>query len=317
MAIVPFFALLLSSCGIIDRIAVDSTANIFYEASKEIETDDNWQNIKNGLMANLKIVEGILYVDPDNEKMLATAVKGYAGYAYAIDETLYLGDFLADNGRKRHLNQAIFNYSKALKYGLRFLKGRGITYKDLILSQKRGEGLSLLDSHLDDTPLDLETVLFTAQSLATLINLQKDKIALVAQLSVAKNLFDWVCKKNPGIVFGTCHIFYGIYYSSRPVMMGGNPKRAKREFTKMIKKYPLNWLGRISYMRYYLIPREDRQGYNKQKKIMGRLFRKFNRLRRWSPTENKKVLGDDRLRIYQTIALKRYGIIRRNEKVLF
>ena len=317
MAIMPFITLLLTSCGIIDRIAMDSTANIFYEASREIETDDNWQNIKNGLMANLKIVEGILYVDPDNEKMLATAIKGYAGYAFIIDETLYLGDFLADNERKRHLNQAVFNYSKALNYGLRFLKGRGVTYKDLIRSQKRGRIISLLNEHLDDNPLDLDAVLFTAQSLATLINLQKHKIALVAQLPVAKDLFDWVCKKNPSIHFGICHMFYGIYYSSRPAMLGGNPKRAKREFLKMMKKYPHNWLARTSYMRYYLIPRGEQQSYNKQKKIMRRLSRKFNKFRQWTPKEHKKTLGDDRLRIYQAVALKRYGIIKRNEKDLF
>ena len=314
----PFFVLLfLTSCGMIDRIALDSTANIFYEASREIETDSNWQNIKNGLMANLKIVEGILYVDPDNEKMLATAVKGYAGYAYAIDETLYLGDFLADNGRKKHLNQAIFNYSKALNYGLRFLKIRGITYRDIIRSQKRGNVMSLLDDHLDDTPLDLETVLFTAQSLGTLINLQKDKIGLVAQLPLAKVLFDWVCRKDPKINFGSCHVFYGIYYASRPRMLGGNPKRARREFLKMIKNHPHNWLARTSYMRYYLIPREDRQGYNKQKKIMGKFSGRFHRSRRWRPKKIKNNLGNNRLRIYQAISLQRYRMIRRNEKDLF
>lgn len=317
MAVVVFFAFLLTSCGMIDRIAVDSTANIFYEASREIETDDNWQNIKNGMMANLKIVEGILYVDPDNEKMLATAVKGYAGYAYAIDETLYLGDFLADNGRRRYLAQAIFNYSRALKYGLHFLKERGITYEDLIRSQKKGGTISLLDDHLDDNLLDLETVLFTAQAMAALINLQKNKIALVAQLPVAKDLFDWVCKKNPKINFGTCHIFYGIYYSSRPAMLGGNPKRAKREFLKMMKRYPHNWLARTSYMRYYLIPRGEQQSYNKQKKIMRKFSKRFNNLRRWTPKKSRKSLGDDRLRIYQAIALKRYEIMKRNEKDLF
>ena len=317
MGVIFLFTLLLASCGMIDRIAVDSTANLFYKASREIETDGNWQNLKNTMMANLKLVEGILYVDPDNEKMLATAVKGYAGYAFTVDETLYLNDLLADNDKKKHLNQAVFNYTKAMRYGLRFLNNRGVSYNDLIKSQKKGKTLSLLDDHLNDDLVNLEAVLFTAQALASLINLQKDKITLVAQLPIAKGLFDWVCKKNPSISFGTCHMFYGIYYSSRPAMLGGNPKRAKREFLAMIKKYPHNWLARTSYMRFYLIPRGLRKHYNKQIKIMRRLSHKFNASRRWSPKKNQGSLGEDRLRIYQAIALKRYRIIKRHEKDLF
>ena len=309
-------SIFLLSCGTIDKMAIDATARIFYKAGREMETESNWENIKNGLMANLKIIEGLLYLDSDNEKLLAVAVKGYAGYAFAIDETLHLGDYLADNGQTKHLDQGVFNYSKAFDYGLRFLEQKDISYKDLTHASKKKDGLvQLLDDKLADNAMNRETILFTAQSLISMINLQKDKVLLLAQLPVAKNLFEWACMKDPSIKYGSCHLFNGAYYASRPRILGGRPQEAKKEFESMIKKYPTNWLARVAYMQYYLIPTGDKSGYRRQKKAMEKLIPYFDRLQRWMP--NRKKDGDEHVRIYQSIALKRYEMIKKNEKDLF
>ena len=97
-----------------------------------------------------------------------------------------------------HKEQAIVNYSKALKYGLRFLKLNGISQKKLTKNMRKKDGIkTLLDNNLSDSDHHLMGVLFTGQSLAGLINLYgKDKMALAGQLPVEKGLFDWVCANN-------------------------------------------------------------------------------------------------------------------------
>lgn len=297
---------------------MDTTANLLQKASAEVETDGSWENVRNALMANIKIVEGLLYVDPHNEMLLAAVAKGYAGYAFMADETLYLDDLLTDNAHQYHRDQAIFNFSKALRYSLRFLEEKGVTYRDLGAATQKKEGMAqLLDGKLDDDRLNREAVFFMAQSMMSLINLQKDKMILVAQLPIAKGLLDWVCERDPSINYGSCPLFYGAYYASRPKVLGGNFQKARENFEMAIRQNPHNWLARVLYIQYYLIPRGDREEYGRQKALMEKFSGQFDHLRRWLPYRDVHQLGEKRLRLYQAIALKRYQIIKKNEKELF
>ena len=124
--------------------------------------------------------------------------------------------------------QALLNYSRALGFSQRYFKTRGFEMSEVISRMNEDNGIKkLLEKKLSHNKRDLETVLFTAQSLGALINLQKDNMGLISQLSAVKAMFDWVCGINPTINFGTCDIFYGAYEAGRPVMLGGNPKKGK------------------------------------------------------------------------------------------
>ena len=118
---------------------------------------------------------------------LATLTKGYAGYAFAVNETHYLQDLYEEKDESVHKDKAVINYSKAMEYGLRYLSKEGLTYQMLQKSVSDKNGVvGLLEDNIDDDTRDLEVVLFTAQSLASMINLQKDKMTLVSQLPIAK-----------------------------------------------------------------------------------------------------------------------------------
>ncbi len=314
--------LVISGCGGMQRVMVGSSAKLLYNASSAIETESNWENFRRGVMPNLKTIEGLLYLDPENNLLLISLIKGYSGYAFIVNETLYLKDYFAENDEVDNLNQAIYNYSTALKYGIRFLKINGIDYNSLIAKQREKVNLQkLFDSKLKKSKAYLEGMLFTAQSMGSLVNLQRDKMSLVPQLSIVKEMFDWVCSSDPKINFGACDIFYGSYYGGRPRIMGGDSKLGKRYFTDSFKAYPDNWLTRVLYIQNYLIPISDEVGYQKEKKFLDRALKIHNEDISWTPykTDEKggKSFENSRLRLYQTVALKRYEIIKRFEKDIF
>lgn len=317
-----FSTFLFTSCGnFMTKMAVGTTASLLAKASYEMETESNWQNLEKGMIANLKTVEALVYLKPDDKELLVTLTKGYAGYAFTVNETLYLYDQFEEKEKSFNKDQLIFNYSRAFRYGLRFLKENGIEFQNLVDAMKTEGALEkLFDKELSDDTLDLEGVLYTGQSLGGMINYQKTNMKMVTLLPMAKGMFDWVCKKRPDIGHGICDLFYGAYESGRPRMMGGNPKLGKKRFLNMIKKYPNNWLARLAYVQYYLIPQYDEEGYKLQKPYLEKALELHNKEMKWLPGDpiaTSEVFSIKRIRLYQAISVERYKIIKKYEKEIF
>jgi len=317
---------LLGSCGWIQKAAVKTTASIIYDASFEIETETNWDNYRYGVMPNLKLMEGFLHVDKKNENLLVSLIKGYASYAFAINETLYLEDLMAttwgfSNGHQgkevfsgkndlHHRSQAISNYERALEYGFRYFELHGLPEKKLMgfLGKEKELKRFLSDNFTDEK--SYEAVLFTAQAMSGLINLQRDRMDLVVQLPIVKSLFDWVCCQKPDINHGVCKIFFAAYEVARPRILGGNPEKSKEIFLAAMDEYSDNWLIHIGYIQFYLIPMREEDGFKKMMAEMSVYKNEFQKSHRWRPGKSEKVdENNKRILFYQALALKRYDII--------
>lgn len=300
-------------------MAVGTTASLLSKAAYEMETESNWENFKNGVPANLKTIEGLLYIDPENEDLLSALVKGYAAYGFAVHETLYLKDMLLETDKNFHKNQALMYFTKALNYGKRYLKVNGIEFNSFISNaNEKNYTINSLNDELSGDLRDVETVVFMGQALGSLINLQKNRMTLVAQLPITKSLFDWSCSKRPDVANGICDIYYATYESSRPRMLGGNPAKGKKLFLEAIKKYPDNWLVRMSYIQYYLIPMMDEEGYKDQKFFLRSAKKKHETNVIYNGKNSKdSTFAKARLRFYQALAIKRFDIVNKIEKEIF
>lgn len=300
-------------------MAVNSSSDLLYSAGREVEAEANFEVFKMGVPANLLLIEGLLSQSPENLNILATLTKGYAGYAFAVNETEMYNEEWGELKTEVGKSQALFNYTRSLNFGLRHLKAHKIELNDLISRLNETQGIShFLEKRLSADKKDLDLVLFTAQSLAALVNLQKDNISMVAQLPVAKAMFDWVCMKDPKINHGTCDIFYGAYESGRPKMLGGNPTKGKEIFLRAIGDHPDNWLIRTSYMQHYLIPQNDKEGFGQQLEYLKKRQMEFNAFYIYS-SEPKEVNWnqESHLRLYQSLALKRFELMSKYQKQFF
>ena len=305
-------------------MALNTTASLLSDASKEMQTESSYTNFKVAVLANIKTVEALLFLDQENEELLVTALKGYAGYSFVVNETEYLEEYYSKKEKEvgGSKEQLISNYSKSLNYGMRFLKVRGIQFNQLQDSLKETDGMDqLLTKKLDgESMLHLEGVMYLAQSLGGLINVQKNDMRLVYYAPVAKGLFDWVCKNKPDMVFGSCNLFYGAYEAGRPKMLGGNPQLAQKYFEEMIAKYPHNWLARLGYIQYYLIPLSNEEEYKQQAKFLDQALLLHQAQLKWNPVvepQAQEAFAENQIRLFQTVAIERYKIIKKYEKELF
>ncbi|MBI2520519.1 MAG: hypothetical protein HYV97_08875 [Bdellovibrio sp.] len=316
--ILTLLVLISSSCGLVQKVAINTTADMLFDATKEIETEGNWEIFKDGIPGNLKMMEGMAFIQPKNKKLLVGLVKGYTGYAFAITETLYIPDQLKDRDSNLRI-QLIANYTKALDFGLRFMEVKGVSFEDLKQKINEDQGIvKLLDENFGDSTLDLEGVLYTAQSLGSLIFLQKDKMKMVSLLPIVKGMFDWIALKRPDINYGTCDIFFAAYEAGRPKMLGGNPAKGQALFKSLINKYPNNWLARIAYLRFYVIPLADEDEFKKEMTFLKNMREKFLAHIPWRPKDEPEQpeFQDKGLLLYQTIAIKQFEMIQSVEKDL-
>jgi hypothetical protein len=312
--------IIFSSCSI-NKMAVGASSGLIYGSSEGLLAESNFEIFKSGVTGNLVLIEGLLAQSPKNLDLLATLNKGYAGYAFAVNETQMYEEEWAELKSEDGKRQALLNYTRSMNFGFRYLNDSGIELSDILSKANEGQAIhQLLDKKLSsDNQRDLEVVLFTAQSMAALINLQKDNIGLVSQLPAAKGMFDWVCSKNPSINYGTCDIFNGAYEAGRPQMLGGNPAKGKEIFLNAIARHPHNWLIRTSYIQFYLIPQNDEAGFKEQMLALKIFQEDFDKYYIYSNAQKVEApwSREINLRFYQTLALKRYELMNRFQKQFF
>tara|TARA_R110002072_G_scaffold534_6_gene3910 strand:+ start:87526 stop:88404 length:879 start_codon:yes stop_codon:yes gene_type:complete len=292
---------------------------MFFDATQGLEKEGDWENFKNNVPGNLALVDGLISIRPEDESLLVTGIKGYAGYSFGVHETLYLNDLYAEKENSKHRERALNFYSKAISYGMKFLSVNDIEFDQLRKAVRETNGVkNILESELGSSDLELEGVLFTAQALGSYINLQRTNMALVAQLPIVKSMFDWVCEQKPDIAHGTCQIFYASYEAGRPSMLGGNPEKGKEIFESYIRDNPNNWLARVAYIQYYIIPMSDEDLYAKQKIALNKFTKLLKEEVRWTPDpKNRENFSNERLKLYQSIAVKRFKFIKKYENDLF
>lgn len=304
--------LALGGCSL-QKMALRQSTPVFEKSSDGMMKEGDWEFFKAATPSNLKSMELIWMQDPENLKLLSVLTRSYAAYAFVVHETLAFEADLAGVDDFAAKNDAITFYTRTLDFGLLYLDKKGIKRKDLLENddQKLIQKLNKLD--VDDA----NALLYTAQAWGSLINLQKDNIALVSQIPKVKVLFDHVCKIEPDIDQNVCDIFFAQYEASRPKMLGGNPENAEKMYLQAIKKYPHNLLIRTNYIQYLLLPGFESEKYEKQAVVLKEKLMKWNDLNR-DTLENLspfKKLQD--LNLYNSVAKKRFQIIEKYKSKIF
>ncbi len=314
-----FLAVMLplwSACSLVNHVALETTAEILSEASPELETEHNWQRFRLSVPSVLKTMEALWYSSPENTNLLSSLTKGYGAYGYGVYETLAISEILQDKESQPYKSQAIDYYGRAINYGLRFLKINGITVASLRDALKDGKGLDLLEEKLDkDSQIDVEGAFFLGFSWFAYINLQRDQTALVSQIYIAKGVIDWACRAQPQFRDGLCKVLAAAYETSRPKMLGGNPAKGAKLFTKAIKEHPNNLMIPIAYIQYSLIPAMNHKGYMKEKqRLISKLAKSNGPMIPGAVSLSRRPTNNQ---LFNSIAKRRFHIISRFEKEIF
>ncbi len=309
--------LVIQSCSVTRTVALNTTAKLIRNGAAGLDTEHSWDSFKESAPGTLKTVEGFLYNAPENPDLLTIVIKGYAGFGFAVHESLYINDKLKDLDYSQNKSNAIDAYTRSVHYGWHYLASKGIKSQTLIDHSLNPIFIKdLLESELSTD--DTEAVFYTAQAWAGIINLQRTNLALVAQMPIVKAMFDWSCEKNPTIQYGACSMFYGLYELSRPKILGGNPAKGKQILQNYAKENPYNMLAKVTYLEYVIVNAGMEKEYKSYKGKLKRDFNTFKKLRNLGEIEESNpFLKHPELNLVNAIALKRFEMITKNEKELF
>jgi hypothetical protein len=206
-------AVLLSACSV-GQMVVRGSQTILDSGVDSMNRETDLELARAAMPANLKLIEGMLLEDPQNQELLLFAAQGFYGYSYGFIE-------IEDKERAQQLYRRCYNYA-------------------LTALELAGLGLDPETAAADDLGAATKTLgkaavpalFWSASCLAKWIDLNRDDIASVASLASAATLMQRVLELDESYYYGGPHIFFGVYYGGRSPMFGGNFELAEDHFRR-------------------------------------------------------------------------------------
>ncbi len=206
-------ALALNACSVGQMVA-RSSLPVVESGNVAMNRETDLELARDAIPANIKLIEGLIQQLPDNAELRIQAAQGFYGYAYGFVED-------EDSARAGRL------YHRGLVHALRALAAVGFHGDPTTLP------LAELKRRLAALGRGAVPALFwSASCWAKWIDMNRDNPARLAELGSAAALMQRVLELDDTYYYGGAHIFFGVYYGSRPPMLGGDYRRAAEEFDR-------------------------------------------------------------------------------------
>jgi hypothetical protein len=210
--LIPLFGLCsLCACSL-NSLALRSTGEILDRGVTAFYEESDPQLAREAMASQLKLVEGLLQSDPHSRRLNRLAAEGFGGYTF-----LFIEDAQPERAKGFYL--------RGRDYALRALSAR----RDLAgLAAKKPDDLekSLRSASKADAP----ALFWAAFCWSGFINLSKDSPEAVAELPKAVAVMKRAHELDPDYDFAGSDLFFGVYFASRPKLLGGDTEKAKEHF---------------------------------------------------------------------------------------
>jgi len=211
-----FLLSLLSACLPSKKLTVGATARLLEEVARSSYRQSDLRMIREGMPAYLMLMDGMIEAWPDNEQLLIAAAQTYSSFASI---------FMEDQDQE----YAKLLFGRGKDYALRSLERRGL--KEPLQSpfedfQGRLRGLG---------KRDVPYLFWGASCWANWIRLNLDSMEALAELPKVEWMMKRVLEIDEGFYYGSPHLFMGIWFASRPKMLGGDLKKAQGHFLKALE----------------------------------------------------------------------------------
>lgn len=232
--LILFSVFLVSSCSL-NRFVVRQMSPVFKVSASALYEETDLKLAEQAIAANLKLVEGLLKSDPENEELLLLLAKGYAGYALGFVED------------EDPLRAKVF-YDRAFGFGIRALLGGSQHSWDWSLENK----MRLEEAIENSDKTDVAALFWTNFSLAGKLNLSLDDPSALIHLPLIEKMIAKGEQLDAEFFYGGVYLLKGSIAGMMPRMLGGNPETALENFNKSIEITGGNFLLTYIYMsRFY------------------------------------------------------------------
>jgi len=252
LGIVVFVSGLLALVGCdTEKLAADSTAELFGRAAPGVEQHWDYDLVGKSFPASIIQLEGLLRVVPDNETIGMSLVAAYIGYGTGwIEDRVEVADLEdeweeADALRRR----ALVMYTRAWDLSQHFLRNRDPGF-DVALAG----GVDTLDAWLREVFTEKEDaaiLLWSGASLGARINMGMEDMDTVADLPLAKVLLGYSVELDPDFMFMIGQMTMATLAASE---FPPDMDRAKLLFDEVLAKTERrNLMVQLSMARYYAV----------------------------------------------------------------
>jgi len=252
LGIVVFVSGLLALVGCdTEKLAADSTAELFGRAAPGVEQHWDYDLVGKSFPASIIQLEGLLRVVPDNETIGMSLVAAYIGYGTGwIEDRVEVAD-LADEWEEADAlrRRALVMYTRAWDLSRHFLRNR-----DPGLDAALAGGVDTLDAWLREVFTEKEDaaiLLWSGASLGARINMGMEDMDTVADLPLAKVLLGYSVELDPDFMFMIGKMTMATLAASE---FPPDMDRAKLLFDEVLAETERrNLMVQLSMARYYAV----------------------------------------------------------------
>lgn len=201
---------LLSACSM-DKMLVRASTPMIKGGIEALNHETDLELAEQSIPANLNVLLGMINLDPEDAQLHTYAAQAFYGLSYGFNEDT------------RPARASAF-YLRGLKHGLTALELDGA-------HNLRNTPIADFEQQVSEMDKkDVPAMFWTASNWAKWVNLHRDSADALAQLSRATALMQRVIELDDTFYYGGAHMYFGVYYGSRPPLLGGNFKKSRQQF---------------------------------------------------------------------------------------
>lgn len=233
-----------AGCSAVNHVAVLSTADILTLGRSATLDEPDYELARDAMPAQLKLIETLIVSEPADRDLRRLAAEGFCGGAFL---------FLEDTDPERAKGLYLRGRDHAL--AALALKSRFAGLADKPLDEFQA---ALKSATLDDVP----DLFWAGAGWGGYVNLSKNDASALADLPKVVALMTRVEELDPAYHFAGAEMFFGVYYASRPRMLGGDPEKAKAAFERVHRLTKGEYLmAHVLNARWYAVAAQNRELY--------------------------------------------------------
>ena len=261
LPLIGLVAMMTAGCNM-TRLAAKQTTAVMLKAVPSYDRESDLEFAEQSSLSNLKMMEGLLEVTPDDKDLLLLTSSSFTRYAFGFfEEKIEIAEVGYDFEAKGKLSKRAIDFY-----------GRGKDYAVRAMAESRKDFPKVLDKDLEALSAELRqcgrehvaALFWTAFSWGSMINLQQSEPARLAELGKVELLMQRIMELDETFFFGGPHLFYGTYYGTRSEMLGGDPPRAKKHLLRAIEITQGKFLmSRFMLAKGFAVQTQDRELFEK------------------------------------------------------